>query len=391
MLVLNTLAYSAQLTRLHDDVITNGSAINANDLNDEFNQLVNESNAQDTRLNSQEQLNQGVRTSDPITPTNGQLWYNTTNGFFKAQVSGSTRRLLDVNPTSGVLNLSQTSDPGTLSNGDIWFNSTLNEYRGRVSGVTRSFLSSQVLSPYRFLAGPAPEYATASTLTVRSGLAVMDETGNAVINVPSNITLNLATSGLNGLDTGTEVANTWYYVWLIRRSSDGAVGALFSTSLTTPILPSGYDQRRRLPLAVRNDAASDIIPFWVTEGWPYRPKIVYNVNIGDRLNIGSNNVLNNGAATTFTTVALNTLVPPIARIAILKGDHSYSSTQGSLRLRERGFTHEGYQIFTNNSTANVLYETIIGCNTGQEIEYRSSAASTSSFLWVVGYIITEFQ
>ncbi len=46
-----------------------------------------------------------------------------------------------------------------------------------------------------------------------------------------------------GLDTGS-IANTKYYIWLIKRSDTGVVDALFSTSFTAPTMPTNYDYKR---------------------------------------------------------------------------------------------------------------------------------------------------
>jgi len=61
-------------------------------------------------------------------------------------------------------------------------------------------------------------------------------------------------SGNGGLDTGS-IANTTYHVWLIRRSDTGVVDALFSASATSPTMPSGYDQKRRIGSILRESAA----------------------------------------------------------------------------------------------------------------------------------------
>jgi hypothetical protein len=63
-----------------------------------------------------------------------------------------------------------------------------------------------------------------------------------------------------GLDTGAVAANTAYYIWLIRKDSDGMIDALFSLSITAPTMPAGYTYKRRI-MRVRTDAASNIIPF----------------------------------------------------------------------------------------------------------------------------------
>ena len=54
---------------------------------------------------------------------------------------------------------------------------------------------------------------------------------------------NIGVAGAGGLDTGAE-GNVWYYIWIIRKSSDGTVSALLSaeSDIASVTLPSGYDQ-----------------------------------------------------------------------------------------------------------------------------------------------------
>ena len=69
-----------------------------------------------------------------------------------------------------------------------------------------------------------------------------------------------AGSGNGGLDTGTVAANTGYWVHLIRRSVDGGLDILFSTSATNPLLPSGYNAFRRIG-SILTDASANIRKF----------------------------------------------------------------------------------------------------------------------------------
>lgn len=61
-------------------------------------------------------------------------------------------------------------------------------------------------------------------------------------------------SGNGGLDTGS-IANTTYHVWLIQRSDTGVVDALFSTSATSPTMPTNYDRKRRIGSILRVSGA----------------------------------------------------------------------------------------------------------------------------------------
>jgi hypothetical protein len=53
-------------------------------------------------------------------------------------------------------------------------------------------------------------------------------------------------TGNGGLDTGSKAINTTYHLWLIRRTSDGLIDALFSTSATAPTMPGGWLAKRYL-------------------------------------------------------------------------------------------------------------------------------------------------
>ena len=53
-----------------------------------------------------------------------------------------------------------------------------------------------------------------------------------------DLTANITVNGVNGLDTGSEAANTFYYIWIIYNGT--TVAGLLSTSATSPTMPTGY-------------------------------------------------------------------------------------------------------------------------------------------------------
>lgn len=101
----------------------------------------------------------------------------------------------------------------------------------------------------------------ATTVAVTADELVFQDSSNISVRDTSiSVSAAITTSGANGLDTGVEAANTIYYVWVIRKSSDGTKGGLLSTSSTSPTMPSGYDQKA-LVSAVGNNNSSDFIDF----------------------------------------------------------------------------------------------------------------------------------
>jgi hypothetical protein len=66
-----------------------------------------------------------------------------------------------------------------------------------------------------------------------------DHTQETVIQMDATIVIDLSVSGKNGLDTGSELPNAWYNVFVILDPVTTEVAGLFSRS-TTPTLPPGF-------------------------------------------------------------------------------------------------------------------------------------------------------
>jgi hypothetical protein len=82
-----------------------------------------------------------------------------------------------------------------------------------------------------------------------------------------SFTLNIANSGLLGLDTGSESADAWYYIWIIAKA-DGTVSAILSASATAPTIPTGYIYKRLVSM-VRNTSGDFVNFVQENERWGY--------------------------------------------------------------------------------------------------------------------------
>jgi hypothetical protein len=112
--------------------------------------------------------------------------------------------------------------------------------------------------PPAFIDGLLATYLTSSTIRIETGVTRSDD--NTVdINLTSPITLSTNSSGALGLDTGSKTALTWYSVWVVKGAS--GVSGVFSLSKTSPTLPLGYDQGKRLLFWVLLDGSSNIQAF----------------------------------------------------------------------------------------------------------------------------------
>ena len=121
-------------------------------------------------------------------------------------------------------------------------------------------------------------YASVTSLSVNFGnLVVNSNTSSIAINNSSTYTLNLSTNSLpNGLDTGSLIASTYYYVFAIYNSTTSTVATLASISPTAPTLPTGYTYFRLIGL-FRTNSSSQIDPLYNQNGRA--------VNLGQTANV----------------------------------------------------------------------------------------------------------
>ena len=109
---------------------------------------------------------------------------------------------------------------------------------------------------YRNLQASAP--GTSANVSISADEVTLETTGNNYVTARAvALTLNTAGSGVNGLDTGSLAANTWYAVWLIHNGS--VVNSLLSLSSTAPTMPGGYTYKSRIGW-IRTDGSGSKFP-----------------------------------------------------------------------------------------------------------------------------------
>ena len=130
-------------------------------------------------------------------------------------------------------------------------------------------------------------------------------------------TVNIATGGDGGLDTGSEANSTWYFIWLIGKT-DGTVSSILSLSSTTPTMPSGYTYKALMG-AIYNDSGGDFIVIRQED---------------DVVMIEEVTVLTAGGATSPTQVDISATVPSTAKriIGTMTGIDNTSFTSATVTL-----------------------------------------------------------
>ena len=103
---------------------------------------------------------------------------------------------------------------------------------GHLWGMTVSNNGSDATNDLDIAAG----YCTDDTNTIRITLAAITKRLDATFVVGTN---------QGGLDTGA-AANTTYHIFAIYRSDTGVSDVLFSASLASPTMPTGYTHKRRI-------------------------------------------------------------------------------------------------------------------------------------------------
>jgi hypothetical protein len=129
------------------------------------------------------------------------------------------------------------------------------------ANALRSFLGQYVQQPpMDYFSNLVVLRAGAATVDIDADFVVVENSSGSTYRSDSvNLTANLAASGANGLDTGSEANSTWYFIWVIYNGTTTA--SLLSTSATAPTMPSGYTHKA-LVGACYNDSGGDLDRFW---------------------------------------------------------------------------------------------------------------------------------
>lgn len=229
--------------------------------------------------------------------------------------------------------------------------------------------------PPKFVDGLVITWVSATQVSIGVGSCRdVDDTWDIVVG--STLTAAITTSGANGLDTGSEAAATFYFLWVIMKSSDSTVAALLSTSSTSPTMPSGYDLKRRVGVT-RNNGSSDFTPFQCHLDDGGRTRRYYIDDTQANLQ-----ALSNGTATTFTDISLSTWVPPTSTMAIM-GFGIDGTVAAS--FRPNGMTGLTSGNIACGANFRGMWGVEIMCP-GQIVEYANSAGGGSTDAYVTGFI-----
>lgn len=187
--------------------------------------------------------------------------------------------------------------------------------------------------PTGYLEGFRATWLTASTVQIGIGRGrnIADDFD---VELTAAQTADITASGVNGLDTGVEAANTWYYVWVIGDSNGVNPGRLLISLSTTEAgltYPAGYD-RARMVLSIRNNPSSNIREFFQQTFSGQNRRIAW-----DEQTYANMQVLSGFSSLVYTNVVCTGFMPPTTDMVWLnvRGDSS-SGLDSKAYLRPDG-------------------------------------------------------
>lgn len=162
-------------------------------------------------------------------------------------------------------------------------------------------LSGYVLAPAtpKQREGLGTEWASTTSVLVKPG-SCASVGGEVLLDLVQNSTRVIQNSGAyshgltgNGLLTGARIADTWYYIFLLRRDSDGVVAVCFDSNPTCANRPSGYTHYRRIG-SVRTDGANNLWNYTQTGNkYTFDPHV--SIYLNDTIIAGVVYTISNGA------------------------------------------------------------------------------------------------
>jgi len=177
-----------------------------------------------------------------------------------------------------------------------------------------------------------------------------------------NVTIDIETSGANGLDTGTEAVDTLYYIWLIYNPTTDTIAGLASLSPSSPTMPSGYTYKYLVSSAITDFELAGFYGFrqFMNEYfYDYRQQIATGLN-----------------SNTYTAQDISGLVP------------TSSGKVGSVLLGATNTTSDSYIYLSVDSNSSSTHTTFISSFTNNASNQRNSLYSVDGaspdFVPVIG-------
>ena len=244
-------------------------------------------------------------------------------------------------------------------------------------------------APFQFIngLGISNDATTPNTLLDIGAGSTLDSTGTFQLTSSSNITINAATNGLNGLDTGTFAASTVYAVYLIADPVTlKPIGGMLSLSYTQPLMPFGYSAFALLGFATSDASVHFLKGYWTDTDSATRI-FFYDAPQATSVTAGTNTAYATGA------IALTTLVPSINNLPVyINSSFIPGNAAGdTLTMQPFNATGDAVTITGQVTTVHVTTQSLLLAQLGTgvpKINYKVTNAGDTAAINVGGYIFT---
>ena len=261
--------------------------------------------------------------------------------------------------------------------------------------TTTAFIDANAISIY-------PSSVSGTTnLSVKFGqLVVTNPSNNAqtIINASGTIyNLNILTAGAGGIDSGSAIANTVYFIYVIYGTGAG-INVLLSSSGTSPTLPGGYSYARLIGITKTTNSAATIDSYYNQNGR------ILNLGYTARqivLSYGYPNITNNyftGQITQYISSAyVNTATMKLTYLRYPGTSYDFSSVVvGNTSAGTTGTTFTAYpqtaEIYGSANTMPIATEGAGGYSTPNYITFTTFVPqnSVNSYYNVFTYVAPAY-
>jgi hypothetical protein len=243
--------------------------------------------------------------------------------------------------------------------------------------------------PVRLITGFDPVKISTNLIRFMEG-SVSEFYGTERFDSVAPLDVDLSTTGLNALDTGTLVDGDGVYFYLVSNGS-GSFGILASKQVIAGSVtyPSGYTFQRKLNFGFIYKSVWDGIPYFHATGFssPF-------VRLTSAESTGTWCALSAGIATSWTNVDLSDWVPDNARVALIQCEVRYSGLGGdaSSYIRSDSSVGQNTGLLVGTvgpaNTRNACSQ-IIRVTSARKFQYQNNAASAKLYVYVLGYYMSD--
>lgn len=255
----------------------------------------------------------------------------------------------------------------TQSAGDNSTKIATTAYANRAA-VLRSYISGLTLST----AGAS------ATMSVAAG-AASDSTNVFMLSLASSYSKTTSAwavgSGNGGLDTGAVANSTWYYFYLIRRPDTNVTDVIFSTSSSSPALPTNYTQYRYIGAGLTNGSAQ-----W-TKFTQFGDEFWWDTPVLDVSSTGSTT-----AVTSTLSVPRGRKMKAVMNAQISSGEMAYISDLANADLAPSNSISPSASVGSTGAAVVQHGQVSVWTNTAAQIRHRESNTTPTINIVTLGWL-----